>query len=120
MRLLSLFGLALLCSACNVVVPNVRICHVAGVLDAGSNCAETNTGTTSEMNFDETLDFLEAQPERPDPATPGQMLPARGAAACMSADDFGRLKTSIELACRMLGKRCTYEMRQAIAGISRL
>jgi hypothetical protein len=115
-RLLFLVSSALAVSAC-VTVPNTKVCSVAGVISAGGICAETLTSRTSDLTMDEFLDFLEAQPERPDPKDPSKKLPAHGAAVCQSSEDWNKQKTALEQACRELGKRCSYEIRRALAAI---
>lgn len=82
-------------TAC-VTVPNTTVCTVPGQLSAGMNCAETLSDKTSELNFDQALDFLES------------------GAICQSAADWGKQKTALELACRQLGNRCTYEVKAAL------
>jgi hypothetical protein len=98
MRSLSLCALALLLNAC-VSVPNTAVCTVPGLMSDGMICAETNTGKTSEMTLDDTVTFLEPETE-PSP---------RAGAMCMTANDWNRMKTALEQACRMLGNKCTYE-----------
>lgn len=118
MRLLLLLSsMALSLSACvtgSVVVPNTTDCSLAGVWEAGAFCAESVTGIKSKLTMDEYLDFLTPQDARPDPQDPAKTLPKRAGAVCQSADDFGRRKTALEQACRMLGKRCPYELRQTV------
>ena len=94
MRYLSLFALALL-SSC-VTVPNVTACAVNGKMLAGALCAGTNTGITSEMNLDELLTFIEPTDKR-------------GGAILMSAEDWNKMKTALEQACREIGNGCKYE-----------
>lgn len=111
---LSSFGLvALLLSGC-VTVPNTSACSVAGLLKAGSVCGETLTDKTYDLDFAQTIDMLEPKPERPDPDHAGQTLPARAGAIFESAEDYGKNHTALEQACRALGKRCSYEIKQAI------
>lgn len=112
---LILFALAQLSCA---TLPNVRACAVAGTLSSGMDCAYTLTDKTEELTFEQALDFLEAQPERPDPERPGEMLPARGGAICMSADDWNRMKTELEKACKKL--KCKREDVEAIERIDQL
>lgn len=113
--LLSLTALSLSgCVTGNVVLPNSTACSLAGVWDAGAFCAETITGIQSQMTLDEYLDFLSPQDERPDPMDPTKTLPARAGAVCQSTFDWGRQKTALEQACRILGKRCPYELHQTI------
>lgn len=114
---LGLFVLATL-NGC-VTIPNTTACTVAGVLAAGSICSETQTNVTYDMTLDETIDFLEPQLERPDPKNPGKILPARAGAVCQSASDWNKNKTALEVACRELGKRCSYEMKAAIKRMTR-
>lgn len=90
-----------------VTIPNTRECTAKGRLLDGAMCAETITGRQIEMTFEEYLAFLEPTPERPG-------APARGGAICRSAEDFTRQKNALEKACRLLGNRCTYEMRMVI------
>jgi len=85
----------------HVEIPNTKKCAVSGSLVDGAICAETLTGETSEMNAVEYVYFLEPNTER-------------GGAICESADDFNKEKTALEQACRLLGKKCTYEMKRII------
>lgn len=64
--------------------------------------------------MDQFLDFLEAQDARPDPNDPSNILPAHGAALCMSAADWTQMKMELEEACRELGDHCTVEMQNAL------
>ena len=110
---LSLF-VSMVLSAC-VTVPNTTVCTVSGVLSDGSICAETLTGKKSELDIDKFLEFLTPQDERPDPDHPGQTLPKRAGAMCQSKEDWNKMKTALEQACRDLGLRCSYELKHAIA-----
>ena len=102
------------CRGSHIVIPNTEACTAAGILSAGAICAETLTNKARDLTFDEYLDFLEPQVKRPDPAHPGEFLPARGGAICQSVDDWNAQKTALELACRVLGKNCTYQMHQIL------
>lgn len=112
---LSLFVSAL--SGC-ATIPNTTVCTVAGVFSAGAICAETLTPNTSSMTLDEYLAFLEPQAERPDPANPGKTLPPRAGAMCQSADDWNAQKTALEQTCRLLGPRCSYQVKKAIKSLN--
>lgn len=90
-----LFLSTALLSGC-VTVPNVRQCTVAGMLAAGMDCAETNTGAVSQLSLDETILFLE----------PNE---TRAGAVCISAVDRAREKDAMERACRLLGNKCKFE-----------
>lgn len=118
MRLHLLFVLTALsftgCVTGSVSIPNGTACSLAGKWEAGAFCAETITGIKSELTLDEYLDFLTPQDERPDPLDPTKTLPARAGAVCQSTFDWGRQKTALEQACRILGKRCPYELHQTI------
>lgn len=119
------------CACVSVTVPNVNSCHVTGEFEAGCTCAESNTGIISYKTFDECLDMILAQPERPDPEasplpqshqcggvdTMQPCLPMHAAAVIEAAADWMARKTAMEKACRGLGKNCTYEMKQAIQGM---
>lgn len=105
---LSLFLTALLLSSCgHIQVPNTEFCTVAGTVSAGAICAETITHKTRDMTFDEFLIFLEPTDQR-------------GGALCQSADDYNELKTTLEQACRLLGTRCSYEMKRTIQGMEKM
>lgn len=111
-QVLSILALSL--SAC-VTVPNTKACAVKGILSAGAICAETLTGLTSEMTFDEFLTFLEAQPDTSDPNHLGEIRPGHAAAIVQSADDWNKQKTALEQACRELGNSCSYQIKEALA-----
>jgi hypothetical protein len=97
----SLGGLAL--SACSVMVPDVKVCAVAGRLQAGADCAYTGHDETSEMDMAATVKMLE------------------DGAIWMSAQDYMRLKTAIESMCYKMGSACEYQKLQAtVARISTL
>lgn len=113
MRKLLWLALSTLVSGC-VTVPNWNNCSAAGSLEYGMICAETLTGKTSELNLAQTIDFLQAQSERPDPDHPGAIFPARGAAICQSSSDYQKITTVLEQMCTELGNRCSYEAKQAI------
>ena len=97
----------LLASCARVPVPNARECVAAGLVTLGADCAETNTGKTSEMSFEEFMEWLE-----PQPAT--DKKPARAGAVCRSDEDFTKMKTALEQACALLKNRCTPEMKSEI------
>jgi hypothetical protein len=118
--LLYLVSLVLVATSC-VTIKEGTACAVAGKLSAGGICSHLISDKTGHLSFSEMIDFLEAQPERTCVPVPGMSvcaddqsmgiavkLSARGAALAMSADDWGTMKTELEVACRMLGKRCTY------------
>lgn len=102
------------CVTGSVTVPSTVSCTQAGVWEAGAFCAESITGSKSSMTVDEYLDFLSVAPERKDPNDPTKTIPGRPGAVCQSADDWGKQKTALEQACRILGKRCPYEMKATI------
>lgn len=117
LRLLSLSVFMVLsgCRAGHVVVPNTEACTAAGVIAAGAICAETITGATRDMTVDEFFDFLEPKAEpSPNPSN----IPSRAGAVCQSSDDWNSQKTALEVSCRILGKNCTYELKQVIKNMS--
>lgn len=107
------------------------MCAPAGKLSAGGICTHLISPEKTFISFNEILDMLEAQPERECVPVPGlsvcadnqngtpQKIPARGAAIIMSAEDWGAMKTELEEACRKLGKRCSYEVRQMILRLNK-
>lgn len=128
--LLSSFACVAL-SAC-VTIPATREYTVAGKLDAGMIWADTQGAGDGDLDLDETIDFLEPQPERecvpvpkttictrlaPTPERPAVKLPERAGAVCRSTEDAKKLKVALEQACRDLGRRCSYEVKQAIRGM---
>lgn len=105
-----LSSLSLLLSACSSIkLPDAKICAVSGVMAAGADCAYMNSGKVEELNLDQFVTFLEPQVE-----------PPRGAAMCMSSEDFSKLKTAIEQACAKLGTSCTKETQEGIRRVSAL
>lgn len=94
-------------SGCTVMLPNVRVCAVSGVLSAGADCSYTGDDTTEEMTLEQFLEFLEPQIE-----------PPRGAAMCMSAEDWTKEKIAMEQACDKLGASCKKETRDLISRLS--
>lgn len=98
----------------HVTVTNKEICSVAGRIQFGGICAETHTETTRDLTYIELMDMLEAQEDRPDPQDATRVLPAHGAAIIMTTADFGSFKTELEVACRLLKSKCSYEVQQAI------
>jgi hypothetical protein len=76
-------------------------------------CSHTLTSETRELTVDEFFNFLE-----PKEASEGE--PARAGAVCESTSDYGAKKSALEQACRILGKNCTYELRETIEGMTRM
>ena len=70
------------------------------------------------MDFETSIEWLEPQPERPDPENPKNKLPARAGAVCRSDEDFTRYKIALEQACALLKDRCTPEMKQTINNVT--
>lgn len=111
--MLCLLSLSLAGSSCqSIKVTDKRACSAAGLVSLGGICTHTLTSEKEVLSFDQWIDFLEAQE-----AT--QNSPAKGAAVCMSSIDWGAMKTELEIACRMLGKRCTYELKAHILSMKR-
>ncbi len=109
-------GITLLLVSCagpKIKDPDTKVCTVAGIIGAGLDCATTNTGKISSMDFYQMVDFLEPQKERPDPDHPGQKLPARAGAIIISDEDYTAKKEAFEQACVELKNRCTPQMKAA-------
>lgn len=111
---LSLFASLSLVNCAGIVVPNTEACAVAGIWSAGLSCANTLSPATRDLDLAGMIEMLEPQPERPDPANPGQNLPARAGAIIQSAEDWNKMKTALEQGCKLLKRRCTYEMKEAL------
>lgn len=100
---LVLSAIAALDAGC-VTVPNTEACSAAGSLLRGAVCAESLTGKTRNMTWAEFQDMLEPTAER-------------AGAICRTVEDDAKIKTALEQACRMLGRRCSYEALRAIQGM---
>ncbi len=119
MRKCLLISLLLIgCAGPQIPIHEHILCNVAGIFQAGMDCATDQTSTISELNFSQMIDFLEAQPERPDPDHPGKTLPARAGAICEPDDDFTDLKTALEQACVELKDRCAPQIKTVLAKAS--
>lgn len=118
MRIERLFWISIILAGCAgpmIPIRDHKLCTVAGIFQAGMDCATDQTSTISELDFSAMVEFLEPQPERPDPNHPGQRLPARAGAVCEPDDDFTDLKTALEQACVELKDRCTTQIKTALA-----
>lgn len=113
MRTVNVFLLlcSLLLASCSIVVPNTKVCATAGTMTAGADCAWTLTDATEELDMNQWLEFLE-------PRQATETSPARGAAICQSAEDWNRMKTALEQACRKLGRWCTHEAQATAEAMS--
>lgn len=132
-RLLVILALVMALSSCagpQVKTPDANFCTVAGIFQAGIDCATTNSGSISSLDFMEFVDFLEPQPERTCVQKPGfnvcasdqskgkkVTLPARAGAIMESDDDLTAMKTALEQACVELKDRCVPEMKAIVAAV---
>lgn len=94
-RIIGASLLALLLSSC-VEIPDVKVCTIAGTLAAGADCSTTNTNVVSELTTSEWYDFVLPKADE-------------GGAACMSVNDFVKIKTAIQQLCKKRGASCQYE-----------
>lgn len=101
-------GLLNTAATCKYTVRDTEVCTVAGIMAAGMDCGHTRTDETRSMNLDEALTFLE-------PFEGDKKNPPRAGAMCISADGYTQNKTDIETLCRMLGPKCSYEVKEALA-----
>lgn len=113
MRFISLC-LLLLLTSCSIAPPNIKACAVAGVMSAGADCVYTLSEDRETMNLDELIVFLEPQEERVDPKNPEKKLPARGPAILIPSEDWVKLKTFIQQACKKLGNACSVSIQKKI------
>ncbi len=91
---LILFSLLLLISGCgSVTLPDTEVCAIQGHLPQGMFCSTTVSRRERNLDFDQTIDFLHASE-------------THGAALCQSSKDWTKIKTALEQACVLLGKRC--------------
>ena len=110
----SLFAAVLLLSGCATTVPDIEVC--AGVTDIpgiAATCRNTNSDAKRRLTLDEWIDFLYAQPERPDPKNPGKKLPEKGPTIAISSDDY--MKNDIALGKLCTKVPCKYEQKKEIA-----
>jgi hypothetical protein len=114
-----------------ITIADGTACSLAGNLPAhsdGSFCSHLISATSINLTLNETLDFLNAQPQRfcvpvlgmpicADDQLQGTqvMMSARGAAIFMSDQDWNTMKTELEEACRELGSSCSYATQSMIA-----
>lgn len=118
------------CAAPTIPVKAKTYCRVAAILPAGSDCANDQTSEITSLSYRETIDFLEAQPERTCVPIKGMSvcadnqsgtpvkLPARPGADFESDDDFTAAKTELEQACAELKDRCSPETRARLARLT--
>lgn len=111
-----------------VQVKDEAQCAVSGKIAYGGLCTHLRSDKKFTISTSELIDLIDAQPadrvcvpkeDLPvcaDDQTTGvpATLPARGASIIMASAAWNEMKTELEVACRMLGKRCTYEMVQII------
>lgn len=111
-------------SCTSLEIQDANTCAPAGKLSQGGLCTHLTNNKTSLLTFNELIDFIEAQPERTCVPVPGfpvcaddqsqgvpVKMPARGAAFILSASDFGQIALELQEGCRMLGKRCSFQMQ---------
>jgi hypothetical protein len=83
-----------------VSYPNFKSCAVAGALSAGSFCHENISGVQTDLPFEETLDLIE------------------GHSIIIPLEEFEKIKTFMDQACRELGPRCALEARSALKSVT--
>lgn len=66
---------------------------------AGMDCAETLTSKTRVMLYNDTINFLE------------------DGAICQSSSDYHKNKTTLDQACKILGPKCTADLKKLIKSI---
>lgn len=127
---LSSCAFALLLSSCAQTIPAIDACSVAGVLADGADCANTLQDGARSLTLGQVIALLEAQEARECVPVPGMnlcdpegqgepvLLPARGGALMIPAEDFAKLKTFIEQTCRRM--KCKAEVIQAVERIERV
>lgn len=112
MKNLALILTCLTSFSCSTLIPNIQPCAPTGdIAGVAALCQNTNNDGHRRMNLDQWIDFLYAQPERPDPDHPGKTLPAKGPAIALSSEDWARNETAIAQLC--IHGKCTYEEKQA-------
>lgn len=95
------------------MIPNIEaVSPIQGTDGVAAFGQYTNTDVHRNLTVDEFFDFLYAQPERPDPFHPGQVLPAKGPAVCMSSVDWASNETALAQLC--IQGKCSYEQKKAL------
>lgn len=102
-----------LISCTSVVVPNTKMCVVAGVMIGGAQCAysDPEDNRIENLSFEELVQLLEGTPA-------SETAPAIEAALIIPAEDFKNLKTAMEQACQKLKAACSKETRQKLEQVS--
>jgi len=83
------FLILILQSCGSVKLHDSRVCFVAGVVEAGADCATMLSSKKYSLDFDGLIDML--QPSETE---------KRGGAAIIPIDDFIEIKKTIEMACQ--------------------
>lgn len=101
MILLSLFILVL--SSCGTLIIKNRVaCFINSEIYLGSTCVNTvGISQTTQLDMNQTLDMLEARKDHPP-------------AIYQSASDYNEETIELESGCLILGKRCSYELKNII------
>lgn len=108
MILLSLSTLVLLSACETITIKNRTPCAVNGVLSRGMTCANTvGAPNPSQHTMDEAIQMIEEIP-----ASDG--VAYRAPAVIESAKDYGEETDELNVACRLLGKSCTYELQSSV------
>ena len=114
---LSFVGTLFVSSCATVQVPVIEACTVNGRITNGALCGNSADDVVREITFGELVKMLEPQPEWVDPVS-GNKIPERGGAWITSNEDFTKVKTALDQACRLLKNRCTYEIKKTIETLS--
>lgn len=94
-----MFIILILQSCGSVKLRDTQVCFVAGVVEAGADCARMVSGHKTTKDFDGLIDML--QPSETE---------KRGGAAIIPIDDFIEIKKMIESACQYV--RCKKEIKE--------
>ena len=118
-------SVAALLSSCATTIPDVEVASgVQGYAAVGVAALARNTNSDNKRRMDvqEWLDFLYAQPKRPDwrdkdclvdPQSKNcTWLPEKGPAVCMSSEDYQRNDAAIAQIC--VNAPCSYELKKNI------
>lgn len=102
---LTLILLAITFSGCQVVLKNLKVVTPKYPIEQGAIVGETVTKKVYEISVEEFLEFLLAKP------------PNKGAASCLSSEDYTEMKTELEQACRELGSKCSIETQDMLQSL---
>ena len=104
---------AALLSSCATTIPDIEVCvPTEDFPGIAALCQNTNSDSHRRLTPPQFIDFLYAQPERPDPENPGKKLPEKGPAMFVSSRDYASNEGALAKLCQKAP--CSYEQKKDI------